>query len=154
MILISAMTHDRVIGDRGALPWSIPDEYRQFLDQVEGQATILGRASYEIFGPDLTARSPLVVVSRSVDALPDATVCASLEAAIDTARGLATKRVYCAGGASIYALAVPHATRMHLSFVRRAYAGDAFFPEFDAAAWSVERTVEHAEFEYREYARR
>ena len=66
MIIISAMTRDRVIGRRGGLPWSIPDEYEQFLAHVRGQAVIFGRKSYEIFGGDLPD-AELFVVSRSAD---------------------------------------------------------------------------------------
>ena len=53
LILISAMTRDRVIGKDRALPWNIPEEYAHFLAQVRGNTVLMGRTSYEIFGPDL-----------------------------------------------------------------------------------------------------
>jgi dihydrofolate reductase len=40
------------------------------------------------------------------------------------------------GGGEIYALALPHATRMHLTWVDTEVAdADAFFPRFDAREW-------------------
>src|SRR5690606_39613710 len=40
------------------------------------------------------------------------------------------------GGGEVYALALPRATRLHLTHVDTAVEGaDAFFPRFDAAAW-------------------
>lgn len=152
MILISAMgAANRVIGNAGALPWNIPDEYRQFLDFVRGNVVLLGRTSYEIFGPDLID-SKLVVVSRSVTSLPDARVCADVPTAVDTARGLGGT-VFSAGGASIYRQTLPLADSMYLSLVKGDFAGDAFFPDFDESEWEIVRTDDHPAFEFRVYSR-
>ncbi len=78
LILISAMTRSRVIGKDRALPWNIPEEYEHFLGQVRGNTVIMGRTSYEIFGPDLPD-SRLVVVSSSVKSLADAEVCSDVD---------------------------------------------------------------------------
>ncbi|MEE3258297.1 MAG: dihydrofolate reductase [Candidatus Latescibacterota bacterium] len=64
MIIIPAMSKDRVIGSGDGMPWSVPEEYQQFLGFVEGQTVTMGRRSYEIFGPDLTSAHN-IVVSRS-----------------------------------------------------------------------------------------
>ena len=65
LILISAMTRDRVIGRDRALPWSIPEEYEHFLSHVRGNTVLMGRTSYEIFGPDLQD-TRMIVVSRAL----------------------------------------------------------------------------------------
>ena len=152
MILISAMTEDRVIGSNDGLPWSIPDEYRQFLDHVRGQAVIFGRKSYEIFGPDLPD-SELFVVSRSTHAIEGAHVCSSVEEAAKQARQTG-RRVFSAGGASIYRLTLPLAEAMYLSIVKGDYTGDTRFPEFDEADWRITRRDDHPDFEFRVYERR
>ena len=43
MIVISAMSQDRIIGKGDGLPWRVPEEYNQFLDIIRGQTVILGR---------------------------------------------------------------------------------------------------------------
>ena len=53
MIVISAMSQDRIIGKGDGLPWHVPEEYNQFLDIIRGQTVILGRRSYPIFGKGL-----------------------------------------------------------------------------------------------------
>lgn len=85
MILISAMTRNRVIGKDDGMPWSTPEEYQQFLDHVRDQAVVFGRESFEIFGPDLPD-SQLLVVNRSAAALPGAQVFQSVDAGIKAAR--------------------------------------------------------------------
>ena len=151
LILISAMTGERVIGSRNGLPWSIPDEYRHFLDHVRGQVVLMGRVSYEIFGPDLT-ESELIVVSASAHSLPGAEVFADLDGALERARTFG-KTVFSAGGASIYRLTLPLADAMYLSFVKGSYRGDRYFPRWDEQEWTVTRRVDHPQFEFRVYER-
>jgi len=153
VIIISAMgASNRVIGKAGGLPWSIPEEYRQFLQFVKGNVVLLGRASYEIFGPDLSD-SKLVVVSSTVKRLRGAEVCPDVRSAVETARGLG-RTVFSAGGASIYRQTLPLADSMYLSFVKGEFGGDTFFPEFDEREWRVTRSEDHPAFEFRVYARR
>lgn len=152
LILIAAMTRDRVIGAGGGLPWDLPDEYEHFRGLVRGRPVLFGRTSYEIFGRDL-AESPLIVVSRSVRELPGVTVVDSVEAALERGRGLGD-RMFSAGGASIYRATLPLASTMYLSIIEGAHRGDARFPEFDEADWTVTRREDHADWEFRVYERR
>jgi dihydrofolate reductase len=152
LILVSAMTRERVIGSRDGLPWNIPDEYSHFLDLVRGYPVVLGRKSHEIFGPDLT-ESPLIVVSSSIKKLRDAEVCPNVEAALKLG-GTLGERLFSAGGASIYRQTLAHAGAMYLSIVKGHYEGETLFPQFDEADWRVTRTVDHPEFEFRIYERR
>lgn len=151
LILISAMTKDHVIGNRDGLPWSIPEEYRHFLDLVCGHPVILGRKSYEIFGPDLT-ESPLIVVSSRLARVARAEVRPSVEQAIACAATQGGK-IFSAGGATIYTQTLPLATAMYLSFVKGDHEGDTLFPEFDENDWQITRRDDHAEFEFRVYER-
>lgn len=152
MILISAMTRDRVIGAGDGMPWSIPEEYAQFLAHVRGQAVVMGRRSWEIFGADLSD-STNFVVSRSTRSLDGAEVYGDLPSAL--AAAVATgKRLFVAGGAGVYAQTIGDADAMYLSFIRGEYRGDAYFPEFDEADWHVEQRRAHDDYEFVIYRRR
>lgn len=152
LILISAMTRDRVIGRDNDLPWKIPEEYQMFLGHVKGHPIIMGRTSYQIFGTDLRA-SKLIVVSSTLGSLPDADVCPGVEEAVRTA-GSYGDRVFSAGGATIYRQTLPMADTLYLSIIKRDYEGDTRFPELDEGAWEVARREDHAEFEFRVYERK
>ena len=43
MIVIGAMSTDRVIGNGDGMPWDVPEEYAHFLRLVDGQTIIIGR---------------------------------------------------------------------------------------------------------------
>ena len=143
------------MGAGDGMPWNVPDEYRQFLDFVDGQTVLMGRRSWEIFGKDLTSAHN-VVVSRSAGNLAGAEVVGDLETAIEVARGHG-KRVFSAGGAQIYRQTLPLADAMYLSFIKKPdggdWAGDAFFPEWDAAEWRIARREDLPAFEFVEYQR-
>ena len=88
MIVISAMSYNRVIGSGAGMPWNVPEEYQQYLRFIKGQTVIMGRRSYEIFGDDLTS-AYTIVVSRSMQAAPGLLVCAGVEEAVEKAKKLA-----------------------------------------------------------------
>lgn len=152
LILVSAMTADRVIGHKNRLPWDIPEEYAHFLGLVRGHPVIFGRTSYEIFGADLQ-ESPLIVVSSTLRSLPGAAVCPDVDSALEQARRLGGGRVFSAGGASIYRSTLPLAGWLYLSIVAGRYDGDRRFPEIDGREWVVERSEPHPRFEFRVYRR-
>ncbi len=151
MIIISAMSRDRLIGRENGLPWSVPEEYNQFLRFIEGQTVILGRKSYPIFGKSLTSAHN-VVVSRSVTELPNAVVVPGIEEAVDVAESYG-KTVFSAGGSTIYQQTIPLADAMYLSYMKGDFQGDAYFPEFDESEWVVEKQEDHPKFEFVVYRR-
>ncbi len=120
MIIISAMSQDRIIGKGDGLPWSVPEEYNQFLDFIRGQTVVLGRKSYPVFGKSLTSDHN-VVVSRSIRELPGAVVVPTIEEAVELATSYG-KTVFSAGGSTIYEQTIPLADAMYLSFMKAAYA--------------------------------
>ena len=152
MIIISAMSKDRVIGSGDGMPWSVPEEYQQFLRFVEGQTVIMGRRSYEIFGPDLTSEYN-IVVSRSGVAQEGVMVCGSIEEAAERAAELG-KTVFSAGGASIYGQTLSLAEAMYISYIKGEFVGDTYFPEFDEGDRDVVERRDHEGFEFVHYRRK
>ena len=152
MIIISAMSYSRIIGSGAGMPWNVPEEYQQFLRFVDGQTVIMGRRSFEIFGPDLTTTRN-IVVSRSISEVPGAVVCGSIQEAVETARSYG-KTVFSAGGGSIYAQTVPLADTMYLSYIKGNFEGDTYFPAFDKTEWDIVRREDRPAFEFIVYQRR
>lgn len=152
MIIISAMSDNRVIGSGDGMPWDVPAEYAQYLRFVSGNTVIFGRKSYEIFGPDLPEGTTTIVVSRSAS-LDGVFVVRSLADAMSAAEELG-KTVFVAGGASIYAQAIPLAQEMYLSTIKGSFDGDAYFPEFDASEWNMIERRDEPAFVFRKYQRK
>ena len=152
MTIILAMSGNRVIGSGKGMPWSVPDEYRQFLDFVRGQSVIMGRRSFEIFGSDLGETSNFVI-SRTTKEIRGATVCGSLEQALEKAKATG-KTIFSAGGGSIYAQTIPLVDTKYISYIKGEFSGDTYFPEIDEEDWTAVDRKDHPHFDFVVYQRR
>jgi len=136
LVLVVAMTKNRVIGRAGSIPWDLLEDRRHFVNVTRGHALIMGRLTFESIGKPLPKRRN-IVVSRQVGLeLPGAELAGSLQEAIALARTSdAAPRVI--GGGQLYREALPLATQIYLTELERELEGDTWFPELDPADWEV-----------------
>jgi dihydrofolate reductase len=138
LVLIVAMTPDRVIGVGGGLPWRIPEDLRHFKATTMGHAIVMGRKTFDEVGRPLPGRRNIVITRQAIT-IPDVEVARSLDDAVALAR-TTDPEPYVVGGAEIYRLALPVATRLVVTWVDRKVEGDTHFPEVDWSEWrEVER---------------
>ena len=146
IIIISAIAANGAIGYQGGLPWNIPKEFESFLGFIEGQTIITGRKSYAHSHKMLTSKYNLLL-SRSLSKIEGALVFDSLEKAIQKAHTLG-KTIYITGGAQVYKEAFVVADKMYLSFLKKEYEGDVFFPEFDEKDWIIQQKKSFEEYDF------
>ncbi|MGI8524063.1 MAG: dihydrofolate reductase [Nocardioides sp.] len=163
LTLIAAYADNRVIGDHGTIPWRIPDDFAHFKATTMGGTLVMGRATYDSIGRPLPGRTT-VVVTRNPDWSADG-VSPHDDAShrggdpenllvahsLDDALALADQQpgeVYVAGGAQIYAQALPHATHQILTEVHQSPDGDAHYPEFALDVWVETRREKHEVFDW------
>ena len=139
LALVVAVGRNGVIGKGGALPWRIPEDLRHFKRVTLGHAVIMGRKTWDSIGKPLVDRRNVVVSRDRALRIPGVEVVASLEDALRLARERDDEpRVI--GGAELYRLALPRATRLFFTEIDREVDGDTFFPAFDRDGWrEVER---------------
>jgi len=131
--IIAAVAGNGVIGHRARMPWHLPEDLRRFRQLTLGHAVIMGRRTFESIGKPLAGRNN-IVVTRSPDWTRAGCHAAhSLEAALAAVHE--REDAFVIGGAQIYALALPVASRLYISEIERDFEGDAFFPEFDRSRW-------------------
>lgn len=144
--LVWAQSTSGVIGRGGDIPWRVPEDLARFKQVTMGHTVVMGRRTWE----SLPARvRPLpgrrnIVMSRQADYRADgAEVVGSLEAA------LTGPETWVIGGAEIYVLALPLASRCEVTEVEIDLARDdedALAPALDEAwlgetgEWQVSRT--------------
>lgn len=131
--LVVAMDLNRVIGRDNALPWRLPADLRHFRDLTMGKPIIMGRNTFESIGRPLPGRTNVVVTRNPDYHAADCVVVNSLDDALD--RFADCPELMVIGGASIYAQALPGATRIHLTLIHHAFDGDTYFPEVTASEW-------------------
>lgn len=157
--LVAALDRHFAIGRDGAMPWHLPADLQRFKALTLGKHVLMGRKTALAIGRPLPGRTNLVLTRGNSAPYEGQDVVHDIEEAIARARGAELAVI---GGGEVYTLALPRATRLHLTWVDTVVAhADAFFPRFDAAAWIETARVPHAAdarhefaFEFVDYDRR
>lgn len=144
--LVVARARNGVIGNKGALPWHLPADLKRFKAITIGKAVVMGRKTFESIGKPLPGRQNIVLTRQAGWTAPGVTVVPNLAEAI-AAAGLDPRvrgHIMIIGGAEIYALALPIATRVELTEVDAEPEGDTILPPFDPARWAEVAREAHA----------
>lgn len=138
LVIIAARADNGVIGHRGDMPWHLPGDLKHFKRLTVGKPCIMGRKTFEAMQGPLPGRHNIVMTRDAEWTAAGATTVPNLAEAIAAAgldpRARADEIMIC-GGAEIYALALPSATRIELTEVHAEPPGDTFFPDFCAERW-------------------
>jgi dihydrofolate reductase len=159
LALIAALDRNYAIGRNGAMPWHLPDDLKRFKQLTLGKPTLMGRKTALAIGRPLPGRRNLVLTRSGTAPFDGQEAVASIDEATTRAGG---DELMVIGGGEVYALALPRATRMLLTWIDTAAENaDAYFPRFDARAWRETARVVHAadarhefEFVFVDYERR
>lgn len=134
---IAAMSENRVIGNKGKMPWQLPEEYRWFKHKTMGGTLIMGRKTYASIGKPLPGRET-VVLSRNPGP-PGVTTFADIPSMEEKLRTLPRPWWVCGGG-DVYRQLLRQCSVLYLTRVHRVVSGDAFFPPFEDK-FELEQTI-------------
>ena len=84
IILIAAVSKDKVIGKQGGIPWKIKEDLSFFKKKTLNSPIIMGRATYNSIGRPLPNRLN-IVMTRSAKNTEGVTEVTSTEKAIEAA---------------------------------------------------------------------
>ncbi|KZC02536.1 dihydrofolate reductase [Methylobacterium radiotolerans] len=127
--LVAAVARNGVIGRDNGLAWHLSSDLKRFKALTMGKPMLMGRRTWDSIGRPLPGRRTLVLTrdtgfrAEGVETVHD----------WNSALAAAGAELMVVGGAEIYALALPHADRLHLTEVEAEPAGDVRFPAFDRA---------------------
>lgn len=141
--LIAALDRHFAIGKGNALPWHLPDDLKRFKALTLGKPVLMGRKTAESLGRALPKRRNLVLTRSGRVPFPGMQAVATIGEAIDIA-ACEGDELCIIGGGEVYALALPIATCLRLTFVDTdVEQADAFFPRFDPCDWRVAAREAH-----------
>ena len=116
--LVWAQSTSGVIGRGGDIPWRVPEDLARFKQVTIGHTVVMGRRTWDSLPAGVR---PLpgrrnIVLSRQTEFVADgAEVVGSLDQAF--ANSGTEPETWVIGGAQIYSLALPHATRCEVTEV-------------------------------------
>jgi dihydrofolate reductase len=132
---IAAMAKNGVIGIGNRLPWRLPEDFKFFKRATTGHVLLMGRKTFESIGRALPNRTTVVLSRQAPPAASFAppSAAGSLLWVSDWSRALAVepeKKLFLAGGARLYAEALPLCSVLFLTHVEAEPEGDVFFPDY------------------------
>ena len=135
VVLVVAIADNGVIGDRGKIPWRIADDMKHFKAITMGKPCIMGRKTWNSLPKKpLPGRTNIVLTRDSAFSAADAAIVYTMEEALAFAASEQPREIAILGGADIYKMALPHASRIYLTEVHRDVYGDTHFT-FDRTGW-------------------
>ena len=134
IVLIVARGDNGVIGNKGTLPWHIPEDLKHFKKLTMGKPMIMGRKTFESLPGLLPGRRHIVITRDAGWRKEGAEVAHDAEAAIAAAGDAAEITVI--GGADIFGMFLPLAKRIELTEVHRSPDGDTKMPPL-GPGWRV-----------------
>lgn len=157
--LIAALDRRFAIGRNGAMPWHLPEDLKRFKRLTLGKPVLMGSKTARAIGRPLPGRPNWVLTRSDTAPFAEQSVVHSLDEAVDAAQG---NELCVIGGGEVYALVLPRATHLHLTWIEtKTNDADAFFPHFDVADWRETLRERHAadakhafEFTFVDYERR
>lgn len=130
IILVVAMSLNRVIGCDGALPWTLKSDLKHFRKLTTGHTVVMGRKTYESIGKPLEGRRNIVMTHDPHyrrEGIETVTGFATLMTAIAKDHN----KVFVIGGGNLYRQAILIADKIIVTEVKANVYGDTYFPEID-----------------------
>ena len=145
IVLVAALGTNGVIGNDGALPWSLPEDLKRFRSLTIGRPVVMGRATHESIGRPLPGRTNIVLSRNPAYSPAGAVAASSREHALAIARDTAGDggEICIIGGGQVYAMYLDVADRLELTRVEAAPSGDAIFPEYSDRDWALVFSERH-----------
>lgn len=146
--IIAAVAENMVIGRDNDLIWDLPEDMAFFTRMTKGHVVIMGRRNYDSiplkYRP-LPGRTNVVVTHKAHFEAPGCVVVSSIEEGIAYAKGRGLDEVFVIGGGQIYKTALERklVNRMYITWIKKEYAGDTYFPSFEEQSWEKTSISRH-----------
>lgn len=148
--MIAAIGKNREIGKDNKLLWHIKSDMENFKRLTMNKYIVMGKNTYLSLPKKLEGRK-YIILSKSIDSLPNAIVYHDLESLLKFINGL-NEEVMIIGGASIYNEFMPYADRLYISHINKEAQADAYFPVIESD-WHISVVDIFDEYIYKVYER-
>lgn len=141
IVIVVATENSGGIGYQGKLPWNLPRDLEHFKLVTMGKTILMGRKTHEDIGRRLPGRRNVVLTRQAGWSAEGVEVVHSLDEAIE--KYLPEGDLYVIGGAELYALALPKAQEIIITYVFGDFECDAFFAHPLIMDWKSTRREDH-----------
>ena len=142
IVIVVARARNGTIGKDNSLPWHIPADLKRFKALTMGSAMVMGRKTFDSLPGLLPGRRHIVLTRDRGWSAAGAEIAHDVKEALGR---VPEGRLSVIGGAEIFALFLPLATRIELTEVLADYEGQTAMPDPRlSGAWLETHREEHA----------
>jgi dihydrofolate reductase len=134
--MISAVAENRVIGNKNALPWHLPADFKYFKEATLGKSIVMGLNTFNSIGGKPLPDRKNIILNNNPNYIPPETcfVARSIEELLEMTKN--DEELMICGGASVYKQFLPLAQKLYITEVHASPEGDTYFPEVNLAEWN------------------
>jgi dihydrofolate reductase len=130
--IIAAMAQNRIIGNKGKIPWYLPEDFRYFKEITINHSVVMGRKTFESIGKPLKNRTN-IIITRNSEFNPDG--CQVYKSVEEVISEYENEDIMIIGGQEIYNQFMKYADIIYLTYIDHFFEGDTYFPNFDMKDW-------------------
>lgn len=133
--IIVAIANNNVIGKDNKLIWHLPEDLKRFKEITTGKTIIMGKNTFISLGRVLPNRKHIVLTQDKNDKSDNEQV--EMAYGIDEIKKYIedNEEHFVIGGATIYRLLMPYASKMYITKINQDFQGDVYFPEIKETEW-------------------
>lgn len=141
--MISAVAENRVIGNKNALPWHLPADFKYFKEATLGKTIVMGLNTFKSIGEKPLPDRKNIILNNNPNYVPPegCFLAHSIEELLEITRQ--DEEIMICGGASVYKQFLPRAERLYLTYVHASPEGDTYFPEVNLAEWKEIKRIDN-----------
>lgn len=164
--IIVAVAQNWAIGKDNDLLWHISDDLKRFKSLTSGHSVIMGRRTFDSLPKKPLPRRRNIVLTHDeafrFDTPPTATGTVEIAHSVSQVLSMTEgeEEVFVMGGAAIYRLFLPMASRLYVTWVYSDFEADVYFPAIDPSVFRQSSITPHQtddesglQFAYAEYYR-
>ena len=141
---IVATSKNHVIGNKGDLPWDIPEDLKYFFNKTKNKILIMGRKTFDSLGKALPNRLNIVLTRNHGFKAENTVIFPNFDQALEYVRKKEIlekydPEIFIGGGAEIYKQTLNFMDRLYITRIHKDYEGDAFYPEIPNSFKEISR---------------
>lgn len=161
LVIIAAVSRNKVIGIEGRIPWHISEDLRRFKQLTTGHPVIMGRKTYQSIGSPLPKRLNIILSGQEDFHPQGAYTFSSLDKAVNSLRecqprvdGIDYSSTFVIGGKRVYEEAFEKVNRLEITHIHRDVIGDTYFPKIDWLCWEKIAEEDKSAYSFVTYVRK
>jgi dihydrofolate reductase len=133
--MIAAVAENNVIGNKNAIPWHLPEDFKYFKEKTLGKTIVMGLNTFNSIGGKPLPGRKHIILSNDPNYTPpaDCVLARSIDEVIEMSKQV--DELMICGGASIYKQFLPLSQKIYITQVHATPEGDTYFPEISSTEW-------------------